>query len=253
MRVHPLQHTRSTRFVLPREDAIHDTGKVEGYCTCGARLVEDARFCHRCARPVREDDPLLTGAVTAEEDAPESVEADTVALSGEAVERPVVEVPHVEVSFRSPLAVRISFLSASLVQLILMLVAVAKMAFTLPFILAAGGVYSVFLFARRSGQSLTAGEGARLGWITGVLGFVISTVLFTAGMLTSEKSIVANFEENVRNSGLDSQMTAQVLEMLKDPQMVTIFVLLVLVFNFILIAALSSLGGALGSKLTRRP
>ena len=25
------------------------------FCTCGTRLVEDARFCHRCGRPTSEE------------------------------------------------------------------------------------------------------------------------------------------------------------------------------------------------------
>ena len=27
-------------------------------CTCGAVLVPDARFCHKCGRPLRDDAPV---------------------------------------------------------------------------------------------------------------------------------------------------------------------------------------------------
>src|ERR1044071_8323555 len=34
------------------------TEVVPEFCTCGARLPEDARFCHKCGKPQR-DEPLM--------------------------------------------------------------------------------------------------------------------------------------------------------------------------------------------------
>lgn len=228
---------------------------MEGHCTCSAKLAEDARFCHRCGRPVRDDDPLLLP--------PEPEETETAEPEPIISERPTVQLesnppqlatapPVIEVSFRSSLAVRVGFLAASIVQLVLMLIAMAHVVQLLPVVLAAGGAYAVVLFSRRGGRILSIMEGARMGWITGVFSFVISTVLFTAGLVISGKGIVPIFEENLKTAGLDSASSNKALELIRDPQVLAIFVVMMLVFNFLLVCVLSSLGGALGARLTRR-
>src|SRR5690349_539348 len=40
-------------FIIP-----WDTEIVPQFCTCGTQLVEDARFCHKCAKPTR-DEPVF--------------------------------------------------------------------------------------------------------------------------------------------------------------------------------------------------
>jgi len=220
---------------------------VEGHCTCGARLVDDARFCHRCGRPVREDDPLLLPPEPEESPEPE-VETPP---SGENRD-PEPFVPLADVSFRSPLAVRTGFLAASLVQLAIMLIAMVHLVQLLPLVLAAGGAYSVVLFCRRSGRILSVTEGARMGWIAGVFGFVISTVLFTAALVASGRSFVNLVQENLKAAQLDSEATSKALELISNPQVLAGFIVLMLLFNFLLVAVVSSLGGALGARLARR-
>lgn len=230
---------------------------VEGHCTCGAKLADDARFCHRCGRPVRDDDPIL---VQPEPDEGSTSGDDLIAdeqpapapMSAAAQAAHDAATAMLEVSFRSPLAVRVGFLAASIVQLVLMLVAMAHTVQLLPLVLAAGGAYAVVLFSRRSGRTLSVMEGARMGWISGVFSFVISTVLFTAGLLISGKGLVPMFEENLKTAGLDSANTGKAMEMIRDPNVLVIFVVLMLIFNFLLVAVVSSLGGALGARLTRR-
>src|SRR5438093_11633008 len=34
---------------------LRQTDVVPEFCTCGAELPEDARFCHRCGKPQREE------------------------------------------------------------------------------------------------------------------------------------------------------------------------------------------------------
>lgn len=230
---------------------------VEGHCTCGAKLADDARFCHRCGRPVRDDDPILAqpepeeDALQVEGQPAEPLPSPAVPL-GAVSQTDAAAAALMEVSFRSPLAVRVGFLAAAIVQLVLMLIAMAHTVQLLPLVLAAGGAYAVVLFSRRSGRTLSVMEGARMGWIAGVFSFVISTVLFTAGLLMSGKGLVPMFEENLKTAGLDSANTGKALEMIRDPNVLVIFVVLMLIFNFLLVAVVSSLGGALGARLTRR-
>jgi len=236
------------RAGLPHRCPIHDTERVEGHCTCGATLVDDARFCHRCGRPVREDDPLLLPPEPDEETIAEESASD----SGAQDESIQAAVPPADVSFRSPLAVRTGFLAASLVQLAIMLIAMVHMVQLLPIVLAAGGAYAVVLFCRRSGRILSVTEGARMGWIAGVFGFVISTVLFTAGLVASGRGFVSLIQENLKAAQLDSEATTRALELIGTPQILAVFIVLMLLFNFLLVAVVSSLGGALGARLTRR-
>src|SRR4051794_17337098 len=67
-------------------------------CTCGAVLVENARFCHRCSRPVdgTEFVPEPTPAAETAAAAPASQAAPARALP--------------PVSFANPIALRVAFL-----------------------------------------------------------------------------------------------------------------------------------------------
>ena len=44
----------------------------------------------------------------------------------------------------------------------------------------ASGVFAVHLYKRKTGQRLSMASGAHLGWISGIFGFLITTLLFTA-------------------------------------------------------------------------
>jgi hypothetical protein len=50
-------------------------------------------------------------------------------------------------------------------------------------LLLGAGFFSVYLYQRRSGQDLSIGNGARMGWISGLFCFVIVTVLFTINLV----------------------------------------------------------------------
>jgi hypothetical protein len=47
--------------------------------------------------------------------------------------------------------------------------------------LLAGGFFSVFMYQRRTGFSLSVGSGARMGWITGIFCSVIMLVTIASG------------------------------------------------------------------------
>src|SRR5258708_956023 len=64
---------------------------VPDYCTCGTKLVEDARFCHRCGRPTFE---------------PEVAEPPPP-MPQPTLQAKLAQLP---VSFSNPIALRVSFL-----------------------------------------------------------------------------------------------------------------------------------------------
>src|SRR5580658_5531787 len=80
------------------------TEGVPEYCTCGAKLPEDARFCHKCGRPTREE-PVLV------EDAPLAPVAPPAP--------PAPQFP--PIGFRNGPAMRIALLSAALAFLLFIL------------------------------------------------------------------------------------------------------------------------------------
>ena len=213
---------------------------VDGYCTCGARLPEDALFCHRCGRPLRE-------LVTPEEDEaqqPAPVEPPpTAVVEPEAAEPPV--------SFRNGVAVRVGLLAAAIVQLVTTLSAAAGASLLMPVVIVGGGFYSVVLYARRTGARLSVVNGARMGWMTGIFCFVIMTVFFTAGiaLLAGSDQLMKAYKDSASSLGLPPETAQQFEKLASDPGAFAASIILGLVFQFVFLTILCSMGGALGAKL----
>ena len=138
------------------------------FCTCGAQLPPDARFCHKCGKP-QYDYPDFSEPVEPKEEVVAEIPRIAAALP-------------LEISFHNRLAVRIGFLAA--------LAAVLLFLFPLPFPLPrlliavlAAGFLAVFLYTRRTGQMLSIRSGARMGWITGIFSFTLVSLLMTAAMV----------------------------------------------------------------------
>jgi hypothetical protein len=225
---------------------------VDEFCTCGAKLVPDALFCHRCGRPLR---PLLREE---EQPEPEPVQSapDRVVLS-------VVEPAAAPIEMRNRIAIRSALVAAALSQVLLNLLPVLSFIPALGgflivvgffVLIVGGGWYASFLFERRSGEPASPRSGARLGWMCGVFSFVISTIFFSLSALALVNSGAAQ-EANRKNAtamGLPADVMDQMMAMLKNPAALV----LLLVFLFILLTIVSSLGGMLhgysASRRTRR-
>jgi hypothetical protein len=202
---------------------------VPDFCTCGAQLPPDARFCHKCGKP-QYDYPNV--AEEAEEPAPP-------------VSAPVVREP-LEISFHNGLAVRIGFIAASS--------AVLMFLFPLPnpllrlFAFLVAGFLAVFLYTRRTGQMLTIRGGARMGWITGIFSFLLVGVLATVSLIAiSNQEGLAKFL--TRQLPPNDARTETMAQMLQDPATMTGVVLFSLIVMFVIVTALPMIGGALGAKL----
>lgn len=219
---------------------------MEGYCTCGAKLVEDALFCHRCGRPLRELVP------------PDSAEAPAAAAPPETVRQPEPASPFepgaARPAFQNDAAMRAGFLAAILVQLASMLSAAAGASLLLPLVLVGGGFYSVVLYGRRTGLPPTVLEGARVGWITGIFTFVIMTVFFAAGMvlLMRNGEMVQAYQESLAAMNLPGDAVDRLRKLLADPKAFSLTILAGLVFQFVFLTIFCSLGGALGARLRGR-
>ena len=196
-------------------------------CTCGAQLPPDARFCHKCGRPLF-DYP--------------AVEAEPVA---ETVVPPSPAPP--EIGFHNKTAVRIGFLAA----LIAFILFILPLPFPVPRLLVAflaSGLIAVYLYIRRTGQRLNVRAGARMGWITGIFSFMIVMVQFTLGVLASSShgGVIALFKAQLPP---DDPRTQDMLKLLAQPSVLAVMMVFMLLIAFLLLTVLPTLGGVLGAKL----
>ncbi len=221
---------------------------MEGYCTCGAKLLPDSQFCHRCGRPLRDD------VGVAEE--PEATPGEAVAEVPPVVKPEFVQIiapAPADISFRNGTAVRVGFLAAAIVQLLMTLAATVAGPIAMPIVLCAGGYYAVFLYRRRTGAGLTVANGARMGWITGVFTFVITTVFFTLGMaaLAGSNQLMQAYKESAAGFGLPPDAAAKLQKVMEDPAAFGLSIVFTLILQFFLLTVLCSAGGALCAKLNQ--
>jgi len=115
--------------------------------------------------------------------------------------------------------------------------------------LTAAGFLAVFLYRRSTGQRLSVMNGARLGWISGIFGFVIVTILLAlVAVALSEPSVVVALREQVKTRGLPEANLDQMIAALHSPLGVTQAVGLF----FLLFTVLPAAGGAVGAMFLDR-
>jgi hypothetical protein len=211
-------------------DTTWDTVSVPERCSCGATLPEDALFCHRCGKPQRE---LLEV----------EVETPVVALP------PPVPAPP-PIGFSNGPAVRIGLAAAVLSILATALLGQLPLLQALaPIWLILAGFLAVFVYRRRTHQKLSTLSGARLGWICGIFGFVIITIMLTLmAALLSEPSVASALRDQWRQYGKSETDLNQLMETFQTPASIGGR----LVASFLLFTVLPTFGGAIGAKFLDR-
>jgi hypothetical protein len=202
---------------------------VPEYCTCGAELPPDARFCHKCGKPQR-DEPLLVEEQPAPPPPPPP---------------PAAPLP---IGFRNPLAFRVGFLSALVALLLILLLAPG-----FPVWLAASGFLGAYLYRGRSGEALSTRSGARMGWLTGLLTFLVSSLPVAwayVNELTDPKSGVLLRQQ--MSSAFHDPAQRQMLAFLQTPLGIASQILALLVLLFVTMTLLSLLGGVVAAKVLGR-
>jgi hypothetical protein len=217
-----------------------DTCQTEGvpqYCTCGAMLPPDARFCHKCAKP-QYDYPGTENTTAVSE--PQPLQGPPPLPTA-----PAAPPAAAEISFRNGTAVRIGFLAALLAVLATGLItSVFQSPAGLLFGFFGAGLLAPLWYKRRTGQQLSVRSGARIGWITGVFLFVILLVL--SAIMFMNLNTLATFRDNpaMQKALQDFQ------KVLSDPAKATETVLMLVVTLFLVGTTLPMLGGALGARLS---
>jgi hypothetical protein len=209
-----LRQTRSTPDPIRPEN-----------CTCGAKLAENARFCHLCGRPVFEAD------------IPEAAQGlPVVAIPPPG---PRVGLAQLPVSFSNPIALRVAFLMSLGVMLLTMVPVLYVLS---PVWWLVAGLCGVLLYRRLTGVSLSVRAGARLGSITGVLAFLSLVVIIAVTAAFAGKDL---FEEMVKQNPDFSQV-------LNNPPALAVGVGMFLVFLFAIVVGTCAAGGALGARFAGR-
>jgi hypothetical protein len=167
---------------------------------------------------------------------------------------PVAPPKPVGISFHNSVAVRVGFLAAGLISLLISIPTPPVISMLWQFILLlSGGFFSVFLYSRRTGESLSVRGGARMGWITGIFCFAIMMVLFTFSLVAvaSSKGVAEFFREILSARGTPEMMD-QFNTILSSPAGLASLLFGILAMFFIMLTLLPALGGALGAKVLEK-
>jgi len=211
---------------------------VPEFCTCGAQLPPDARFCHKCGKP-QYDYP---GVEEPEVGAPPIEVASITPI-------PFAALP-AEISFHNRLAVRIGFFAAASAVLVCM-IPIPLAWLRLPIAFVAAGFVAVYIYSRRTGQVLSLRSGARMGWITGIFSFTLVSVLFTIAMVavSSQGGLEKELQSQLSPNDPRWEMVRQALN---NPALVIAGLTLYLMLFFVILTALPIIGGALGAKVLEK-
>ena len=204
-------------------------------CTCGATLPEDARFCHRCGKPQRDE---FLGVEPEPESAP-SVVTFSAPLRAAAAETKRT------ISFNDPLALRTSLLVASVASVL------EITPFGGLFAPIAGGFAVVTLYQFRARQALTPGSGAKLGWITALLNALLITIFMIFKFALVGSILFDPLRESFRAQA-SSPTQLEALRMMSDPRYLALIVSMVWIFLFAISSALYLAGGALAARMYRQ-
>ncbi|HKW98325.1 MAG TPA: zinc ribbon domain-containing protein [Bryobacteraceae bacterium] len=195
------------------------------FCSCGAQLPPDARFCHKCGKPQR-DEPVF-------EPPPPAIPE---------ISAPPVPAP-VPLSFRNPIAIRVGFLTAALLCLLMVIPGVNYASILW---LLGGGYFSVWIYKRRTGQRLSVRGGARMGWITGVISFALLALLFTLSLAAIQRAGgFSVIQDRLKDFAVQQSSIEEAAKLLQSP----VEILKSLLVLFVVMTLTCTAGGALGAKM----
>jgi hypothetical protein len=210
---------------------------VQAFCSCGAQLPPDARFCHKCGKPQGE-----LSAAEASEPTPPPVTPPVAAAADQGTPG---------IGFRNPIAVRVAFLAGAATSLVIVLPlpAIVQLLWQIMMLLC-GGFLAVYLYNRRTGTYVNTRSGAYLGWLAGLFCFLIMLVMFTISVLaiSAGGGLQQSFHEMIATRG-NAQVASQFDELLRSPAGVAILLFGMLITSFLLVTVVPTIGGALGAKV----
>ena len=202
------------------------------YCTCGTKLVEDARFCHKCGRPTREEPTL-------------AVEVPRIVIGPP----PLPRAADSGISFGNPAVLRIAFAAAALA---ILLDTIPLVNFLCILWSMGAGFFTVWMYQRRTGTPISVVGGAKLGWITGVFSIVISTIMVTATVVFSGEELSQELRKQIDATWSHNPNYPEILRTLQNPASFATMIVFMLICFFLLLSLASVAGGALGARFSNK-
>ncbi len=210
---------------------------------CGTAVEEGIAFCPQCRAPQIRVTVAVPQAVLASE-----------AGFGEVVSQgsvPAAAIPPAKIDWQQALPA--AALAGSLAALLMIIPLGASFGLGM---LSAGFLCVLFYRRRVPHANPTPWVGARLGMVSGALGFVlfglltlIETTLFHAGNDFRLALLQAVEQAAARNSDPQAQ---QMFQYLKTPQGLLVVMIMALAATFFVFLIFASLGGAVGAAILRR-
>ena len=178
--------------------------------------------------------------------APEPQPESVAELAPPAAPAPEIAPQSPALNFHNLVALRIAFVMAPVAFLLSWIPALNLVLWI------AAGFLAVFFHRRRTGVLLNVRAGVRLGWITGVIMFAITTVIFTLTVVpvAANGGIATLFRQQLKNPSDPSVQEA--LRMLDSAPGLATVLIAMLFMLFVFITLLSMAGGALGAKFVSR-
>lgn len=157
-----------------------------------------------------------------------------------------VPVP-VPIGFKNANAVLIALLTAIAMY---PLVAISARSVLIVFVLGAGGFAAVAGYRRRTGETLSVIDGARMGWLIGVIFSAIGVVLFAVVSVAVEQQggWVRVMEQQARAANLPEAEIRAAVELVQSPAQF----ILGLAITFMLFTLPMIVGGAVAAKMLDR-
>ena len=154
------------------------------------------------------------------------------------------------IGFQNGLAVRVALAAGALAFLCSLITGQLALPQPLAMVwIAGGGFLAVYLYKRRTGQRLSVLNGARLGWICGVFGFVVVTMALAAtAVMLSDPSMASAMRDSLHARGVPDTAAEQMLNIFHTPSGISTALLV----SFVLFSVLPAFGGAVGAKLLDR-
>jgi len=116
----------------------------------------------------------------------------------------------------------------------------------MPIPMSACGFLAVYWYRKRTGQRLTWWNGAHLGWITGLFGFLMATILLTLlAVALSQPEVVAMMREQWKTLAKPESDLTQMIDLFSTPAKLAA----VLSVSFVVFTLFPAVGGAMGAFL----
>jgi hypothetical protein len=117
-----------------------------------------------------------------------------------------------------------------------------------------GGWFAVFLYARGEDHPrLTAGLGARIGAVVGVIAFGFYALLMTVVLIFQKARFLDEIKNTMKTAAAQNPnpQTQQVVEKLMSPEGIAVLVTVSAVILFFVFLVMCSIGGAIGGNFAK--